>query len=31
MDVGIGIFMWSFIMFGLGVITGFLYCLINKE
>ena len=29
MDVGI--FMWSLIMFGLGVITGFLYCLINKE
>jgi hypothetical protein len=29
MDVGI--FMWSFIMFGLGVIAGFLYCLINKE
>jgi hypothetical protein len=27
----VGIFMWSLIMFGLGVITGFLYCLINKE
>jgi hypothetical protein len=27
----VGLFMWSLIMFGLGVITGFLYCLINKE
>jgi xanthosine utilization system XapX-like protein len=29
--MGVGIFMWSLIMFGLGVIVGFLYCLINKE
>jgi hypothetical protein len=27
----VGLLMWSLIMFGLGVITGFLYCLINKE
>jgi hypothetical protein len=27
----VGLLMWSVIMFGLGVITGFLYCLINKE